>query len=724
MQDIDIKYAKLLIVDDNEDDATLLKRLLDRAGYQDVTIVNDSRKVAQMHEKRRYDLILLDHNMPFLNGLAVVEQLKTIEKDSYVPVLMVTAHSDRETRLRVLSAGCKDVISKPYDRTEIINRVKNMAEVRLLHNQVREKNRILLEQENDLRTIVENIAEGVIVTDALGVIKTFNNAAEVIFAYAAGEAIGHNIKLILPFAEAASPGMSTGQYLFRLGSRVAAGKGLECEGSRKGGALFPLNIVVTEAMQHDQQVYVAICRDITEEKRAAEVQRAAKDMLEERVKERTAKLIQANDKLINEIKVREQAEKELATARDNAIEASRLKSEFLANVSHEIRTPLNGMLGMLSILNESGLREDLEDNVKTAYKSGEILLNLINELLDFSKVEAGRIDIEHINYSPVEIFRDVLQLFSDQIANKGLRVVEEISDEIPSEVFGDPWRIRQVAINLVGNAIKFTDDGEVKLRVWLEHEGDAHYMLRLEVCDTGIGISRADQERIFESFTQADGSTTRRFGGTGLGLTISKKLIELMGGDIGVTSEPGKGSCFWAVIPQGKVDRKIDTRVSLDGLGKDNHSAEKGHKTYEAVLPKVKNPQGQNNLKVLIVEDNEVNQKVATKMLTKLNCDVDLVTDGGQALAAVKKTAYDIVFMDCLMPGVDGFEGTRRIRQYEQEIKIERRVPIIAMTANARKKDEDKCYAAGMDDFLSKPLSLDTVRKVIAQWVNDEVLLQ
>ena len=692
MRDIDLHSANILIADDNEDDSVLLKRLLERAGYQNVSVIEDSRLVAAAHAEKRFDLILLDHNMPHLNGLAVLEQLKKVEMISYIPVLMVTAHSDRETRLRVLTAGCKDVISKPYDRTEIITRVNNMVEVRLLHNQVRDQNCVLQERENDLRAIVENIAEGVIATDETGVIKTFNEAAERIFGYKNEEVIGQNIA---QFLSAEVTMAQTQEHR----------KGVECEGRRKNGDTFPLHIIVTQAMQNGQRAFVAICRDITEEKRAAEMMRASKDMLEERVKARTEKLIRANEKLVNEIKVREQTEKELSTARDNAIQASRLKSEFLANVSHEIRTPLNGMLGMLSLLSTTDLSGEQADSIKTAHKSGEILLELINELLDFSKAEAGKLNIEDVNYSPAELISELLQMFEEQINRKNLSLITNICDEMPQKVFGDPWRLRQVMINLIGNALKFTEEGEIRINMMIEREGDVHYILRFEVCDTGIGISPLDQERIFESFTQADGSTTRRFSGTGLGLSISRKLIDLMGGDIGVKSTVGQGSCFWIAVPQGKVERHVVPQRKLkEGV---NHAISFG--VEEESL-------STNSLRILVVEDNEVNQKVALKMLKKLDCQVDVAFDGKEAVDAFTIKHYDLIMMDCLMPVMDGFEATRAIRQHEEGKAEGEHVPIVAMTANVRKQDQDKCFAAGMDDFLPKPLSIESIQRVIARW--------
>lgn len=718
-QESELKQAKILIVDDNEADSSLLKRLLERAGYQNVTELNDSRNVASLHEQERFDLILLDHNMPYLDGLEVVGLLKEIEQDSYVPVLMVTAHNDRETRIKVLAAGCKDVISKPYDRTEIINRVYNMVEVRILHNRVREQNRILSERENDLRTIVENIAEGIIVSDEQGYIKTFNEAAERIFGHGIDDVAGRHMRSLLAPLNSECKENVCGEFFHPNLQEAMLGKAYECTGVRKNGELFPLSMMVTRAVQHRQPVFVAICRDITEEKRAAEVEKAAKDLLEERVKERTEKLIKINDQLLKEIQNREQTERELAAARDQAIEASRLKSEFLANVSHEIRTPLNGMLGMLSILSESGLRDELDDYVRTAYRSGGILLNLINDLLDFSKVEAGKIELEHIPYDLHAIVKDLQQLFYEQTANKGLDLDKSIDDEIPQVIAGDPWRLRQILINLIGNAVKFTEKGTVRLAVKLEHAGAAHYALRFEICDTGVGIAKEDLSRIFESFTQADGSTTRRFGGTGLGLTISKKLVELMGGKIGVESELGKGSTFWFSIPQGKVSQAQKQALFDNARGQLHRPAQVavlGRNSQEIKSSAESASIGERQLRVLLVEDDAVNQKVATKMLQKMQCDVDIRGNGALAIDAVKSEPYDLIFMDCFMPEVDGFEAARLIRAFEEQNPQRKRTPIIAMTANVRKQDQDRCYAAGMDDFVAKPVSMDALRQVISRW--------
>jgi PAS domain S-box-containing protein len=674
-------------------------------------------------------------------------------------------------------------------------------------------------------TVMRTMVNGLVTFDEQGRIDSSNKAAERLFGYSEQELRGRNVDDLMPRAlqhldPTAEPDGPGGRSTF------------ETTGHTRLGDLVPLEVVISPMVIGGRQLYSALITDITDRRMA---EQALEEQFQEIEQARSTAADQAEE-------LRHQAE-ELEVARDRAEAAARAKSEFLASMSHEIRTPMNGVLGMAHILLDSPLTPDQREYVQTIHTSGQALLTIINDILDFSKIEAGKFDIEPIAFDTHGVAGDVIDLLLPAAEAKGIELAVRIAPDLPRWTVGDPGRIRQIMLNLVSNAIKFTEQGHVLIEMTGKHEG-SEASIRVGVTDTGIGIPEGVRGRLFSVFSQADSSTTRKYGGTGLGLAISKRLVELMGGRIGVDSTPGQGSSFWfelrlplapnhsvdapadvagvrvLIVEDSAVNRSILERQAegwgmivgsaasgaaaleylrgaaqgaapydlaivdynmpgMDGIelarriradttiagtrlllltssarrGDGQGAREAGFDgflvkpaqpdTLRKVLGALRAvPEGNDHRmvtryavaqpmtppvpverptvelpvagrRVLLAEDNAINQKVAILMLERLGCRVDVAGNGLEAVDLSSRLPYDIIFLDCQMPEMDGYTAARTIRAREADTS---RIPIIALTANAMDADRQACLAAGMDDFLSKPVAMSALAGMLRKY--------
>ncbi len=681
--------------------------------------------------------------------------------------------------------------------------------------------------DQQFQLVVESAPSGMLMTDSEGKIVLANRLIEVLFGYTREELLGQTVELLIPKRFRRHHRTYRAGFFMQPKPRHMRSGG-HLLGLRKDDTEFPIEIGLNPLVT-DQGTYVlAAIMDISERRKVeAQMALVTKDL--------------------------ERNNQELSIARDDALAAAKVKSEFLATMSHEIRTPMNGVIGMTGLLMETELDSQQRQFAETVQSSSEALLTIINDILDFSKIEAGKLEFEIIDFDLRVAMEEALELLAEKAGEKHLELVGLISGNVPTALRGDPGRLRQVLLNLASNAIKFTESGEVVVKIHLLEETSDEVCLRLEVVDTGIGIPADVQDRLFEPFSQADSSTTRRFGGTGLGLAISRQLIELMQGEIGVDSVANQGSTFWftirlskqltsvqlgsesatqlqglrlccvddhmsnlellsqyaadwgmeslvastpaealSILQEGVTANKpvdlaiIDTDMpGMDGLalarvikadpklesirlvlltsfghrGDLDKAREAGFSGYlrkpirkaqlfECLHAIVNDCQPENTQhvssssfitlqsardvpkqarqRVLVADDHRVNQQLAVLMLERLGYRADVVANGCEAVEAMERVPYSLIFMDCQMPEMDGFDATREIRRREaegakresfDELRHNGRMPIIAMTANAMQGDRDRCLDAGMDDYLAKPIKSNLLEAILAKWL-------
>jgi len=662
-----MEALNVLLVEDNDDHATMIHRLLKKSIGTEFCFAREASLAGGLRrlESNQVDVILLDLRLPDSSGTETLP--KTFAKAPDIPIIILTATDDQEISARLISQGAQDFISKGKLDSDILCQVvRNSVQRKRLEEKLRIQARELQESQDLLQQMVQSLQENEkryrIVTEAAsdaiftfsgeGQILFANQAAEAMFGYPRKEIVQQKIDFLIPAAL-----QSEG---FDLLNKTP--KDREFQGLHRNGQNFPIEVSFGELISGGQRTFTGIVRDITERKKTEEAWRQAKEAAEA---------------------------------------ANQAKSLFLANMSHEIRTPLNSIMGFMELLLDQPYDEQEKAQFAAAIRrNAHLLIQIVDDILDLSKVEAGKIDFERIPCSLSVIMRNLELLLGHKAKEKGIYLQVNSQGSVPDTIVSDPTRLQQILINVIGNAIKFTSRGGVDVIVRGQHlPGSRDYLLEILVHDTGRGIPGENLQHLFKPFSQADSSTTRKYGGTGLGLILSRRLATALGGSVElVRSELNVGSTFSITIKAQDVRGEFKAREALEP---------------ERVQRKKRKENAQFwGLNVLIVDDSPDNQILLSQILGQYGTHVTVADNGEEAIREAMNKPFDIVFMDLQMPVKDGFTATRELRSQGYK------VPILAISAAAMKEDRERALKAGCSDHLTKPINIHNLIDTIALHVN------
>jgi PAS domain S-box-containing protein len=691
----------VLLVEDDTPSRIYCSKILKKL-VREVLVAENGLEGLNIFRERKCDIVVSDIGMPVMDGLEMSREIKKINKN--IQIILTTALDNKNYLMQAIEIGINSYIVKPIQKDNLYEAVENAAKGTILEKEVH----LQYDRIRKLSQAVEQSPSIAIIADEQGIIEYVNGSFVESTGLAAGNVIGSSPVNLFEDSEFR---LKYIDFYSRASAKNSESKNenislkTEFQNKKNNGDLVWLSATISTIIDEngDLKNILLLFEDITERVIAREAIKAAHDELELRVIERTEELRDANKKLVEEIDIRKETEKQLISAKEEAELANKAKSAFLAKVSHELRTPLNGIIGISSILLTDNLSEKQRKFLDMVKTSADSLLDIINDILDYSKIEAGKLQIVESTFELRKILEQAFDLHRHTALTKNLELEFDYDSNIPEYFLGDPGRLRQVVLNLTSNALKFTERGKIKLSVKLESTIDNKANLLFGVSDTGIGIPENKLEVLFRSFSQVDDSFTRKYGGTGLGLSISKEIIEMMHGKIWVESQLGYGSVFFFKIPL-----QISDKESLY------------HSNSQYLKSKVSDNfvyKSKKIIDVLIAEDSPINQEVIKQNLLKFKWNLTFADNGKQALEFAQNSMFDLIFMDIQMPEMDGLEAVAKLRKYE-ESNNKARAFVVGLTAHAFEEQINEAKEAGMDECVTKPFQWDVIYSIINNRIN------